>query len=144
MRGHAGTWVPPPAAPSYPGAATPTRVHLPLRVVYEAYGPGGCGFIVEALTDNVNRSASDVKAAIVKGGGKVRFAQGYSRLEDIAISKSAVSALLCSPIQSGWHTSLDAARRCRQCAVQLQAPRLHLRRQHQVRGHAAPLAAALV
>ncbi len=28
------------------------------EVVYEAYGPGNTGFVVEALTDNVNRSAS--------------------------------------------------------------------------------------
>lgn len=38
--------------------------------VYEAYGPGGTGFIVDCLTDNVNRSASDVKAAMTKGGAK--------------------------------------------------------------------------
>lgn len=37
---------------------------------YEAYGPGGTGFIIEALTDNVNRTAGDVKSAITKGGGK--------------------------------------------------------------------------
>ena len=43
----------------------------PFQVVYEAYGPGGTGFLIECLTDNVNRSASDVKAAITKGGGKV-------------------------------------------------------------------------
>jgi transcriptional/translational regulatory protein YebC/TACO1 len=36
-----------------------------------SYGPGGTGFVVEVLTDNVNRSASDVRAAITKGGGKV-------------------------------------------------------------------------
>ncbi|KAI8473710.1 MAG: transcriptional regulator TACO1-like protein [Monoraphidium minutum] len=40
------------------------------ETVYEAYGPGGTGFIVECLTDNVNRSASDVKAAMTKGGAK--------------------------------------------------------------------------
>eukprot|EP00775_Hariotina_reticulata_P002573 gene2573-2875_t len=38
--------------------------------IYEAYGPGGTGFIIEALTDNVNRTAGDVKSAITKGGGK--------------------------------------------------------------------------
>ena len=40
-------------------------------MTYEAYGIGGTGFVIECLTDNVNRSASDVKAAITKGGGKV-------------------------------------------------------------------------
>ena len=41
------------------------------QVTYEAYGIGGTGFVIECLTDNVNRSAADVKAAITKGGGKV-------------------------------------------------------------------------
>lgn len=40
-------------------------------MTYEAYGHGGTGFVIECLTDNVNRSASDVKAAITKAGGKV-------------------------------------------------------------------------
>lgn len=29
----------------------------PVPLSYEAYGPGGTGFIIEALTDNVNRTA---------------------------------------------------------------------------------------
>ena len=29
-----------------------------LQIVYEAYGAGGTGFIMECLTDNVNRSAT--------------------------------------------------------------------------------------
>lgn len=42
------------------------------EVLYECYGPGGkTGFIVEALTDNVNRTAAEVKTAIKSGGGKV-------------------------------------------------------------------------
>ncbi|CAG9463581.1 unnamed protein product [Pedinophyceae sp. YPF-701] len=40
------------------------------EVTYEAYGPGGSGFIVESLTDNVNRTASDVKSTITKAGCK--------------------------------------------------------------------------
>ncbi|EFN55164.1 hypothetical protein CHLNCDRAFT_52504 [Chlorella variabilis] len=41
------------------------------EMTYEAYGIGGTGFVIECLTDNINRSASDVKAAITKAGGKV-------------------------------------------------------------------------
>ncbi|GAB4818860.1 hypothetical protein N2152v2_005906 [Parachlorella kessleri] len=41
------------------------------EVTYEAYGPGGSGFVIECLTDNVNRSASEVRTAIIKSGGKV-------------------------------------------------------------------------
>lgn len=38
---------------------------------YEGYGPGGVAIIVETLTDNANRTASDVRAAFTKGGGNV-------------------------------------------------------------------------
>lgn len=37
------------------------RAHIDfcmLQIVYEAYGTGGTGFIMECLTDNVNRSAT--------------------------------------------------------------------------------------
>jgi transcriptional/translational regulatory protein YebC/TACO1 len=40
-------------------------------MVYEAYGPGGSGFIIEALTDNVNRTAAEVRTAVSKNGGKM-------------------------------------------------------------------------
>lgn len=36
---------------------------------YEAFGPGGSYIIVDSLTDNVNRAASEIKAAITKKGG---------------------------------------------------------------------------
>lgn len=43
----------------------------PSQVVYECYGPGGTGFIIESLTDNTNRAASTVRAAVNRGGGKM-------------------------------------------------------------------------
>jgi YebC/PmpR family DNA-binding regulatory protein len=39
------------------------------EVRYEGYGPGGVAVIVEALTDNRNRTASEVRAAFTKSGG---------------------------------------------------------------------------
>src|SRR3954467_13602040 len=39
------------------------------EVRYEGYGPGGVALIVEALTDNRNRTAGDVRAAFSKFGG---------------------------------------------------------------------------
>lgn len=36
---------------------------------YEGYGPGGVAVIVEALTDNLNRSASNIRSAFSKNGG---------------------------------------------------------------------------
>ncbi len=40
-------------------------------VRYEGYGPGGVAVIVEALTDNVNRTAPVVRAAFAKHGGNL-------------------------------------------------------------------------
>jgi YebC/PmpR family DNA-binding regulatory protein len=41
------------------------------EVRYEGYGPGGVAIIVEALTDNRNRTASDVRAVFSKNGGNL-------------------------------------------------------------------------
>lgn len=41
------------------------------EVRYEGYGPGGVAIIVEALTDNRNRTASEVRAAFTKHGGNL-------------------------------------------------------------------------
>jgi YebC/PmpR family DNA-binding regulatory protein len=38
---------------------------------YEGYGPGGVAVIVEALTDNRNRTAGEVRAAFTKSGGNL-------------------------------------------------------------------------
>ena len=41
------------------------------RVTYEGYGPGGIAIIVDALTDNKNRTAANVRSAFTKGGGSI-------------------------------------------------------------------------
>jgi len=41
------------------------------EIRYEGYGPGGVAIIVEALTDNLNRSASNIRAAFSKNGGSL-------------------------------------------------------------------------
>ena len=38
-------------------------------VVYEAYGPGGAALLIETLTDNRNRTGSDVRHLVAKHGG---------------------------------------------------------------------------
>ena len=40
-------------------------------VTYEGYGPGGIAIIVDALTDNKNRTASNVRNAFTKGHGSI-------------------------------------------------------------------------
>src|SRR5258707_10294759 len=41
------------------------------EIRYEGYGPGGVAVIVEALTDNRNRSASDIRTYFTKSGGNL-------------------------------------------------------------------------
>lgn len=41
------------------------------RVVYEGYGPGGAAILVEALTDNRNRTGAEVRHAFERHGGSL-------------------------------------------------------------------------
>lgn len=41
------------------------------EVIYEGYGPAGIAFIVEIATDNLNRSAQDMRTMFSKNGGSV-------------------------------------------------------------------------
>jgi YebC/PmpR family DNA-binding regulatory protein len=52
------------------------------EVRYEGYGPGGIALIVEALTDNRNRTAADVRAAFSKYGGQLGEAGSVSFMFD--------------------------------------------------------------
>ncbi len=40
-------------------------------ITYEGYGPGGVAVLVECLTDNRNRAASDVRTAMTRNGGSM-------------------------------------------------------------------------
>ena len=40
-------------------------------ITYEGYAPGGVAVLVECLTDNRNRAASDVRTAVTRGGGSM-------------------------------------------------------------------------
>ena len=58
------------------------------EVRYEGYGPGGVAVIVEALTDNRNRTAGDVRVAFSKNGGALgesnSVAFGFARVGQLA------------------------------------------------------------
>src|SRR6187402_307477 len=41
------------------------------EIRYEGYGPGGAAIIIEAMTDNRNRTASDVRSCFTKFGGNL-------------------------------------------------------------------------
>jgi YebC/PmpR family DNA-binding regulatory protein len=41
------------------------------EVVYEGYGPGGAALLIEATTDNRNRTVADVRATLTRAGGSL-------------------------------------------------------------------------
>jgi len=48
------------------------------ELLYEGYAPGGVGLIIEVTTDNKNRSASEVRSTLGKGGGNLAGAGALS------------------------------------------------------------------
>ncbi len=62
---------------------------------YEGYGPGGIAIIVEALTDNKNRAASEVRTAFAKHGGSMGETGSVSYMFDhvgrIVFDEEAIS-----------------------------------------------------
>ena len=77
------------------------------EVRYEGYGPSGVAVIVEALTDNRNRTASDVRAAFSKHGGSLGETNSvsflFTRLGVIcyAPSRGSEEDMLEAAIESG-------------------------------------------
>ena len=63
------------------------------EVRYEGYGPGGVALIVEALTDNRNRTATNVRTAFSKNGGNLgsegSVQHGFERLGMIEYGSGA-------------------------------------------------------
>jgi YebC/PmpR family DNA-binding regulatory protein len=49
-------------------------------LMYEAYGPAGVALLIECLTDNRNRSASDVRVAVTRNGGTMADAGSTLRM----------------------------------------------------------------
>jgi YebC/PmpR family DNA-binding regulatory protein len=41
------------------------------EIVYEGYGPGGAAIMIEAMTDNRNRTVADIRNAFTRGGGSL-------------------------------------------------------------------------
>src|SRR5580704_11194178 len=87
-----------------PGAAEAANFE---EVRYEGYGPGGIALIVEALTDNRNRTASELRTAFSKHGGAMgesgSVAFMFSRIGQITYPASAASAdvMLEAVIEAG-------------------------------------------
>src|SRR6202165_4495716 len=77
------------------------------EVRYEGYGPGGVAVIVEALTDNRNRTASDIRAAFTKSSGALGETNSVSfmfdRVGEIVYPAAVASAddMLDAGIEAG-------------------------------------------
>ncbi|HEX8579813.1 MAG TPA: YebC/PmpR family DNA-binding transcriptional regulator [Allosphingosinicella sp.] len=74
---------------------------------YEGFGPGGVSLIVEALTDNRNRTATNVRTAFAKNGGNLgasgSVSHGFDRMGLITYPATAGSAddVLEAAIEAG-------------------------------------------
>ena len=51
-----------------------------ITIMYEAYAAGGVAILIECLTDNRNRSASDVRVAVTRNGGRMADVGSVQRL----------------------------------------------------------------
>jgi len=77
------------------------------EIRYEGYGAGGIAIIVEALTDNLNRTASNVRSYFTKAGGNLgqtgSVSHGFDRLGEITYPVTAGSAddVMMAAIEAG-------------------------------------------
>ena len=53
------------------GAGLSTGKTALAEITYEAFGPSGSVFVIEAITDNKNRTVADLKAVLIKNGGQL-------------------------------------------------------------------------
>jgi YebC/PmpR family DNA-binding regulatory protein len=62
-------------------------------IMYEGYGPGGVAILIECLTDNRNRAASEVRVAVTRNGGSMgdpgSVSYLFSRKGVVLVNKSA-------------------------------------------------------
>ena len=73
------------------------------EIRYEGYGPGGVALIVEALTDNRNRTASDVRSAFSKFGGTL------GETNSVSFQFTRVGAIRYPPDAGSADEMLEAA-----------------------------------
>ena len=77
------------------------------EIRYEGYGPGGVAIIIEALTDNRNRAASDIRSYFTKSGGNlgetgsVSFMFDRTGVIEYDASVASDEAILDAAIEAG-------------------------------------------
>lgn len=73
------------------------------NVRYEGYGPGGVAIIVETLTDNRNRTASEIRSAFTKMGGNL------GEMGSVAFSFNKIGHLVYETIPGGFDKAFEFA-----------------------------------
>lgn len=72
------------------------------EVLYEGYGPGGAGILIEAMTDNKNRTTAEIRHLLSKYGGNMASSgavafqfskKGYISVEKKGVSEDALMEL---------------------------------------------------
>jgi YebC/PmpR family DNA-binding regulatory protein len=77
------------------------------EIRYEGYGPGGVALIIEAMTDNRNRTASDIRSYFTKSGGNlaetgaVSFMFDHVGLVEFKPEVADADAMLDAAIEAG-------------------------------------------
>jgi len=77
------------------------------EIRYEGYGPGGTAIIIEAMTDNRNRTASDIRSYFTKAGGNLAETGAVSFMFDkvgqveFAPEAASEDAMLDAAIEAG-------------------------------------------
>jgi YebC/PmpR family DNA-binding regulatory protein len=77
------------------------------EIRYEGYGPGGAAVIIEALTDNRNRTAGEVRATFTKSGGNlaetgaVSFMFDHVGVVEFDVGAASANAMLEAAIDAG-------------------------------------------
>ena len=76
-----------------------------MEVRYEGYGPFGTAFIVEALTDNKNRTASEIRSVFSKNGGNLgetgSVSFNFDKVGEIQIKSEISDTLLEELMENG-------------------------------------------
>ena len=77
------------------------------EITYEGYGPGGTAFILQALTDNKNRTAAEVRSCFSKNGGNLAESGAVSwnfetkGVIDVNADKESVEEISMEGIDAG-------------------------------------------
>jgi YebC/PmpR family DNA-binding regulatory protein len=85
------------------------------EIRYEGFGPGGVGLIVEALTDNRNRTAAEVRTLFAKNGGAMgetgSVSYLYDRIGQILYPAEAASAeaMFEAAVEAGAEDAVSTA-----------------------------------